>query len=88
MTIEEHGLLRKFVDCVAQITFSGAQAMIQGQEILYVTERAVFRLAGGQLRLEETAPGIDPQRDVLDRMAFQPIVAEDLQTMPATCFQP
>ena len=62
--------------------------MIQGQEILYVTERAVFRLVDGGLRMEETAPGVDPRRDVLDRMAFQPIVAEDLQTMPAECFQP
>ncbi|MGI9421133.1 MAG: acyl CoA:acetate/3-ketoacid CoA transferase, partial [Geminicoccaceae bacterium] len=88
LSIEEHGRLQKFVDGVAQITFSGEQAMIQGQEVLYVTERAVFRLAGGQLRLEETAPGVDPRRDVLDRMAFQPVVADDLQTMPAECFQP
>ncbi|MGI9420959.1 MAG: acyl CoA:acetate/3-ketoacid CoA transferase [Geminicoccaceae bacterium] len=88
LTIEKHGELQKFVDCVAQITFSGKQAMVQGQEILYVTERAVFRLVGGQLRLEETAPGVDPHADVLDRMAFQPVVADDLQTMPAACFQP
>ena len=88
LSIEEHGLLQKFVDSVAQITFSGTQAMIQGQEILYVTERAVFRLSSGQLHLEETAPGVDLRRDVLDRMAFQPVVAEDLQTMPAACFQP
>ncbi len=88
LSIETHGQLQKFVDQVAQITFSGEQATIQGQEILYVTERAVFRLAGGQLRLEETAPGVDPQRDVLDRMAFKPTVAENLQTMPAECFQP
>lgn len=88
LAIEKHGQLQKFVDQVAQITFSGTQAMIQGQEILYVTERAVFRLAGGQLRLEETAPGVDPRSDILERMAFRPVVADDLQTMPAECFQP
>ena len=88
LAIERHGQLRKFVDCVAQITFSGAQAITQGQEILYVTERAVFRLAGGELRLEEIAPGVDLKSDILARMAFQPVVADDLKPMPRACFEP
>ena len=88
LAIERHGELQKFVDRVAQITFSGEQALVQGQEILYITERAVFRLTDGKLRLEEIAPGVDLRRDVLDRMAFQPILADDPRTMPAACFQP
>lgn len=88
LIIEKYGQLQKFVDRVGQITFSGGQAMVQGQEILYVTERAVFRLVDGQLRLEETAQDVDPRLDVLERMAFQPVVADNLKSMPTECFQP
>ncbi|MDH3663928.1 MAG: acyl CoA:acetate/3-ketoacid CoA transferase [Alphaproteobacteria bacterium] len=88
LIIERQGSLQKFVDCVAQITFSGKQAMSQGQEILYVTERAVFGLADGQLRMEEIALGVDLRSDILERMAFQPIVADHLKTMPRECFEP
>ncbi len=88
LSIEAHGQVRKFVDQATQITFSGAQAMTQGQEILYITERAVFRLAGGELRLEEIAPGVDLESDILGRMTFQPVVADDLRPMPRACFEP
>ncbi|MGI9420067.1 MAG: hypothetical protein ACR2RA_19765, partial [Geminicoccaceae bacterium] len=88
LKVKEHGQIQKLVDQVAEISFSATYAREHGRIVLYVTERAVFRLVDGGLRMEETAPGVDPRRDVLDRMAFQPIVAEDLQTMPAECFQP
>ncbi|MGI9419296.1 MAG: acyl CoA:acetate/3-ketoacid CoA transferase [Geminicoccaceae bacterium] len=88
LTIETYGQLQKIVEQVAQITFSGEQAMKQRQEILYVTERAVFRLVEGRLSLEETAPGVDPDYDVLARMAFEPLVADCLQIMPEACFLP
>ncbi len=87
LTIENYGQLQKLVDHVEQITFSGKQAMIQGQDILYVTERAVFRLAESELHLEEIAPGIDLEADILDRMAFRPIIADTLKTMPSGCFE-
>ena len=67
--------------------------MRRGQRVLYVTERAVFRLvpqgdgAGGELELCEIAPGIDLQRDVLAHMAFQPRIAADLKTMDARLFR-
>ncbi|MCI5109424.1 MAG: acyl CoA:acetate/3-ketoacid CoA transferase [Marivita sp.] len=73
LTIERHGDVRKFVRRVDQITFSGAQAMRQGQQVLYVTERAVFRLTEDGLALIEVAPGVDIQLDVLDRMDFAPV---------------
>jgi propionate CoA-transferase len=62
--------------------------MVQRQESLYITERAVFRLTGGEPRLEEIAPWIDPKCDVLERMGFQPIVADDFNIMPEVCFLP
>ena len=72
-------------------TFSGAEALRRGQPVLYVTERAVFRLidAGGGkpgLELVELAPGIELERDVLARMAFQPRHAANVATMEAALF--
>jgi len=49
---------------------SGAHAVSTGQEVLYVTEAAVFRLTADGLQLEEVAPGLDPERDVIAKMAF------------------
>jgi propionate CoA-transferase len=64
----------KFVEEVEQRTFSGEQAIKSGQPVVYITDRAVFRLTAGGLHLVEVAPGIDVERDVLAQMAFQPIV--------------
>ena len=85
LTIRHEGRVRKFVDHVGQVSFSGQIASQKGQAVLYVTERAVFRLAAEGLELIELAPGIDLQRDVLDLMSFQPIV-RDVKLMPATAF--
>ena len=60
--------------------------METGKNILYVTERAVFQLVKGGLLLVEIAPGIDLQRDILDQMEFQPMVAEDLRQMDPRIF--
>lgn len=86
LDIRRHGAVRKFVDRVDQITFCGPQAAEQGQEVLYVTERAVFRLTGAGLHLTEVAPGIEPRADVLDRMGFAPQVSGPA-TMPEGYFR-
>ncbi|WP_343225411.1 hypothetical protein [Paraburkholderia sp. C35] len=78
------GSVPKLVKRVQHITFSGEQARIAGQEVLYVTERAVFRLEADGVRLIEVAAGVDIQRDVLDRMGFQPLVDESLLRGTAT----
>ena len=71
---------------VDQITFSGKQARFQNQQVLYVTERAVFRLQEKELELMEIAPGIDLQKDILDQMDFLTIIPENLKTMDASIF--
>lgn len=86
MTITRQGTIQKLVEKVDQVTFSGEQARRQGQEVLYVTERCVFRLTDQGLTLTEIAPGVDLQRDILDRLGFSPVVVDDLKSMNPTCF--
>ncbi len=74
LRIDAPGQIAKLVDAVAQITFSGDRARATGQEVVYVTERAVFRLTGGGVALTEVAPGVNLEADVLRRMGFQPLV--------------
>ena len=86
LTIERHGEVCKFVDKVGQITFSGKNARRTGQKIVYVTERAVFRLTAEGVALEEVAPGVDLDRDVLERMSFRPVINGNPSVMPADYF--
>lgn len=86
LRIEREGGVRKFVDEVEQVSFSAQRARSVGQEVMYVTERAVFRLGDGGLELTETAPGIDLQNDVLGQMDFVPVIG-DVAPMPSHVFQ-
>ncbi len=88
LAIRREGRLRKFVEQVEHVTYSGAVARERGQETLYVTERCVFKLGPDGLVLTEIAPGVDLQRDILDQMAFVPEIADDLQTMNPAIFLP
>jgi acyl CoA:acetate/3-ketoacid CoA transferase len=86
LRVLQQGQVRKLVRAVEQITFSGPQALRRGQEILYLTERASFRLGPRGVELFEVAPGIDLQRDVLAQMDFVPRLAEAVAVMPAAHF--
>ncbi len=86
LRILKEGRCRKFVAAVEQLSFSAAYALECGQEVTYITERAVFRLTKGGLALVEVAPGIDVERDVLALMDFTPIM-EKVKKMPGDVFQ-
>ena len=47
--------------------------------MLYVTERAVFRLTAEGPELIEIAKGVDLQRDILGQMDFTPKIAPELK---------
>jgi propionate CoA-transferase len=85
LTILQEGKSSKFVEQVEQITFNGHDAALREQEVLFVTERAVFKLCEEGLELLEIAPGVDLERNVLAHMAFKPII-RDLKTMDPGLF--
>lgn len=87
LSIEKHGEVRKLVDDVREITFSADYARRHGRTVIYVTERAVFRLIDHGIELIEIAGGVDLERDVLARMGFQPAVSPALMTMSAEHFR-
>ena len=87
LKIINDGSEMKYVKKVQQITFSGEYAVKSGQEIMYLSERAVFKLTPEGLMLVEIAPGIDLQKDVLDKMEFKPLVSPDLKLMDAKLFR-
>ena len=86
LRILEDGSAVKFVDEVEHRTFSGPQAAKWGKTVLYITERCVFELTADGLVLSEIAPGVDLQRDILDRMEFAPLMPTPPRLMDARIF--
>jgi propionate CoA-transferase len=74
LRILRDGEIKKFVKEVEHVTFSGEVARRSAKPVLYVTERCVFRLAKDGLELTEIAPGIDLERDILEKMDFKPLI--------------
>lgn len=86
LVIEQEGQIKKMVNKVAQLSFNGPRSRASDQQVLVITERAVFELVPEGVKLVEIAPGIDLQTQVLDMMDFEPIVADDLKVMDACLF--
>lgn len=84
--ISHEGTIPKFIENVFKIVFSGHQAIKYGQEIMYITERAVFRLNERGLVLEEIAPGIDLNKDIISNMSFEPILGNSIKEMDKRIF--
>jgi len=87
LRIVNEGRVRKFVEQVEQVSFSAEHSRRIGQEVLYVTERAVFRLNDDTIELIEVAPGIDYQSQVLALIPFEPMV-RSVRPMGPRCFAP
>lgn len=87
VAIRREGKVKKFLSKVEQITLSGRAARAKGQEVLYITERGVFRLMENGLALVEVAPGIDPAKDILRQMEFPIAIPPSIPSMDPTLFR-
>lgn len=87
LRIVREGSVKKLLQVVEQITFSGETARRGSQLIYYVTERCVFQLKPEGVELIEIAPGIDLEKDILGQMDFQPIV-KNPRLMDERIFKP
>ncbi len=87
LAIRREGKFRKFVETVGQISFSATLAAERGQEVSFITERAVFQLIDGAVTLTEIAPGVRLEEDILGQMAFRPRISDHLKTMDARIFR-
>ncbi len=87
LVIEREGKLKKLVNEVEHVTFSGRRAIEQGQDITYVTERCVMKLTPEGIVITEIAPGVDLQSQILDQSEFPLTVAPDLKVMDTALFR-
>jgi len=87
LKILKEGRARKIVSEVGHLSFNGPYVASLGKDIVYVTERAVFRLFDGHLTLTEIAPGIDLDRDIRALMPDTVRIAPDLKRMDARIFR-
>jgi propionate CoA-transferase len=75
LKIIQEGKVKKFVNQVEHITFSGKYAVMKNQPVFYVTERCVFSLTKEGMELIEIAPGINLEKDILHGW-FKPVMKE------------
>lgn len=87
LVIEEDGPIVKFVNKVYKVVFNGLQAVNQNKDVRFITERAVFRLTSEGLVLEEVAPGVDIDRDIIGKMEFEPKISPKLREMESVVFE-
>jgi propionate CoA-transferase len=85
--IVREGKIKKFKNTIEQITFAAKNAVNDMKKVLYITERAVFRLVESGLELVEIAPGVDLERDVLGKMDFKPAISPALKHMDIRIFK-
>ncbi|MBE7213636.1 3-oxoacid CoA-transferase [Shewanella benthica] len=86
LRIVNEGHIKKLINRVGQITFAADIARKNNKPVLYITERAVFKLVTQGLELIEIAPGVDLKHDILDQMEFSPLIGENLKIMDKRIF--
>jgi propionate CoA-transferase/acetate CoA-transferase len=85
LRVTSEGKHHKFIEKVRQITFNAQLARERGQEVIYVTERAVFVLGDEGPVLVEVAPGWTPEQ-IVALMDFEPKRADQIRVMSASLF--
>lgn len=88
LKVEQEGKVIKLVRQVQHLTFNAALALEKGQEVIYITERGVFRLMPEGMVLTEVAPGVDIQRDIAPVVKFDFKISGGLTEMDERLFRP
>ena len=86
LRIIQEGKVKKFVEQVEHVTFSGEYALKKQQPVLYVTERCVFELTEAGMALVEVAPGVELEEHILGQMEFDPIITGTPRPMDSRLF--
>lgn len=84
--IAREGRVRKFVRNVSHLTFSGAYSQERRQTVRFITERAVFSLKDGVVHLDEVAPGISIEDDIIPNMEGSFVISADCRLMDRSLF--
>jgi propionate CoA-transferase len=87
LTILRDGKYNKIVPEVEQVTLSSKNARARGQQVLYVTERAVFELGENGIVMTEIAPGVDLETQILGLLDFKIDVSPNLKQMDEALFR-
>lgn len=87
LVIEQEGKRKKFLKSLDQITYSADYGLENGQNVTFITDRCVMKPSEKGLVITEVAPGVDIQKDIIDQMEFDPIVADDVKTMDLSIFE-
>jgi propionate CoA-transferase len=85
--IVQEGKVKKFIDQVEHVTFSGEYAVKKKQPVIYITERCVFALTDDGMELIEIAPGVDLEKDIRAQMDFKPIIKDSPPLMDKRVFR-
>ncbi|AFZ69808.1 acyl CoA:acetate/3-ketoacid CoA transferase [Caldisphaera lagunensis DSM 15908] len=88
LKIIKDGDIIKFVKEVYRVGCSGKILSRANKNALYITERAVFKKADEGIELLEIAPGIDLEKDILNKMEFKPIIIKEPKLMDQRIFYP
>ncbi len=72
--IVQEGKFKKFIKKCDKVTFSAAERIKKHGDFLMITERCVLRGTKEGMVLQEIAPGIDIQKDILDQCEFDLII--------------
>ncbi len=81
LNIKTEGRVRKFVNKVNSVSFSAINAHASHQNVLYITERCVFKLGENGLELCEIVKGVDLQKDILSLLSFPVKVSDTLKVL-------
>lgn len=88
VTIQQEGSIRRFVESVDQVTFSGPRALRNGQRITVITERCVLAVTQDGFIVIEIAAGIDFEQDIRKQADFEITLSKDVRLMDSRLFSP